>query len=472
MGYGINLPDNLYSRGAVVFNTAPYLNYIQKAKANREAKQQAVDSYYQDLGKNLTSTGMAANDVPDFTDKVNKWREFVVQNRQIISNPHNPEYAKVAVQGGRLYNDAMQHASISKDKVKQLADARQFIKPNDPLTDASVLMLHNASLPVSKGYQPIDYSLLQYQPDQEKPATVEDLTKYENLVKNGLTMSEGQPSISIDPATKSKIVTTKSFYEPQAINTMARRAEMLYQTDPKFHTLVNNMSQDPNNYAALNAAYKSIYKKDIDIEHPEQFGTALLLGQTEKTNTQPYTYSPTIINNKMSDEEKAKKNQGWVKDLVDAANSGNPMAIQNTASQLFAGNQQYAKLDRTHIQDNTLYFDWQSNEFDPTKGAKGADGKPVGEWKWKKKVNSIPLDHINEPASQAMLAAFQQKLFGSTAKAESTPYYKDNKQSATQTSKSYKATNGKTYTHDQLMKLGYTEQQIPVDEYLKQLGIK
>ncbi len=296
MGYNINLPDNLYTRGAVVFNTPQYFNYIQQAKARREAKQQAVDSYYQDLSKNLTSSGMASNDVPDFMEKVNKWRDYVVQNRQIISNPNNPNYAKVAQQGGYLYNDAMQHSSISKDKVKQLADARQFIKPNDPLTDASVLMLHNATLPVAKGYQPIDYSLLQYQPDEQKPATAEDLIKYENLVKNGLQMSEGQPSVSIDPATKSKIVTTKSFYEPQAINAMARRSEMLYQTDPKFHTLVNNMSQDPANYAALNDAYKRIYKKDIDIEHPEQFATALLLGQTEKTNTQPYTYAPPTIN--------------------------------------------------------------------------------------------------------------------------------------------------------------------------------
>ncbi len=68
MGYGINLPDNLYTRGAVVFNTPQYFNYIQQAKARREAKQQAVDSYYQDLSKNLTSAGMASNDVPDFTE--------------------------------------------------------------------------------------------------------------------------------------------------------------------------------------------------------------------------------------------------------------------------------------------------------------------------------------------------------------------------------------------------------------------
>ncbi len=291
-----NLPDNLYTRGAVVSTLPQYYNYIMLAKARREAKQQAVDSYYQDLGKNLTSTGMASNDVPDFMDKVNNWRQFVVQNRQTLANPNNPEYAKAATQAGYLYNDAQQHSSISKDKVKQLADARPLIKPDHPLTDASVMMMHNATLPISQGYQPMDFSQFAYQPDQEKPATVEDLAKYENAVKNGLQMSEGQPSIIVDPQTKSKVITTKSFYEPEALNVISKRAGLLYQTDPKFYKMVNDASDDPNNYAALNEAYKKAYGKELDIQHPEQFATALLLGQTEKTNTQPMAYSPTIVN--------------------------------------------------------------------------------------------------------------------------------------------------------------------------------
>lgn len=281
----------IYSGGAVTFNPLPYLQMNQNIIARQQAKQEAVDNYYREMNKGLTPAGMFPNDVNDFTDKVNQWRDYVTQNRNILSNPSAKDYGQTTNQANYLYNDALNHAEVSKQKAKQFDEAVRLIKPGHPLTDATMNMLHTATLPVSNGYQPLDLSQVQYTPS-DKPTTAGDLIKYQNFVKSGLQMSEGQPSISVDPNTKSKVVTTTSSYNPDAINTIARRSEFLYNSDPKFHAMVKDMASDPDQYDQLNQAFKQTYGHDLDIQYPEEFATALLLGQTSSTKTQPYNYSP------------------------------------------------------------------------------------------------------------------------------------------------------------------------------------
>ena len=42
----VNLPNDIYSGGAVTFNPQPYVNYILQAQQRQQAKREAVDNYY------------------------------------------------------------------------------------------------------------------------------------------------------------------------------------------------------------------------------------------------------------------------------------------------------------------------------------------------------------------------------------------------------------------------------------------
>lgn len=65
----IHNPGTLYSGGSAVVNATPFTNYILQAKARNQAKRDAIDGYYSQLGKTLSPTGVAADDLNDFMAK-------------------------------------------------------------------------------------------------------------------------------------------------------------------------------------------------------------------------------------------------------------------------------------------------------------------------------------------------------------------------------------------------------------------
>lgn len=299
--------EGVYDNGAVVFNTTPFLQLSMQMQARKQAKQQALDEYYQDLSKNLTPAGMASNDVPDFMNKVNAWRDYVVQNRKILDNPNSKEYAQAASQAGYLYNDAMQHAGTSKQKVKDLSQFNQLrlSHPDYTITDAGMQSANDAGLPISQGYKPLDWGTVEYNP-KNKPTTVDDWNKWREYGTKGLEMTPGQPTTVTDPKTKSKYVSQRFAYNNDALNEIARRYEDLYSRNQQFKNEVDALAQDEGKYRELNSRFKQIYGHDLDIKHPEEFATALMMPQIEKFENKEKAFSPTIIN--LPKEDKEEKN--------------------------------------------------------------------------------------------------------------------------------------------------------------------
>ena len=74
----VNYNINPYQVGAVVFDQKPYLAFYERQKAKEDAKNDALESYFKDLNKNVTSTGMRSQDVPTLLQKNKDWQEHCI----------------------------------------------------------------------------------------------------------------------------------------------------------------------------------------------------------------------------------------------------------------------------------------------------------------------------------------------------------------------------------------------------------
>lgn len=332
----VNLPNNLYNGGAAVFNSAPYINFIMQANQRRQAKKDALDNYYRELNSNLTSKGMDNKDVPDWMNKVSEWQDYVSENRGVLNNPRDKNYGDVYTTAQKLYNDAGSFSESSKQKI---ADLNKFNElrlshPDYPVTDAGMLQAHNASLPLTKGYQPLDWSKIEYTP---KPF---DLEKYQKQVIGSRKMSEQQPTITTNPKTALQTIITKSAYTPEDLDAMASTATYLYQHDSGLYKEVNSMMKDHEMYNALNKKFKDIYGENYNIILPEEMTAALLLPQKETTDTKTQNDPVALeaIKNKYDTSQKFLEDK-----LIRARKDDNQSETNNTIDQMVDNQIAYAK---------------------------------------------------------------------------------------------------------------------------------
>ena len=62
----IPAPSNPYASGAIVFDSAPYVEYYLREQQKEDAKSEALDKYYQEEMSKVSPAGLRANDLPFF----------------------------------------------------------------------------------------------------------------------------------------------------------------------------------------------------------------------------------------------------------------------------------------------------------------------------------------------------------------------------------------------------------------------
>jgi hypothetical protein len=87
----VPISSDIYSSAAVVMDNRSLFDYMQKIedrRAKREAaEQEAIDKYIDDASKKLTTTGMRAQDVPNFLKMQNDFRQLSNQYKS-TKNPY------------------------------------------------------------------------------------------------------------------------------------------------------------------------------------------------------------------------------------------------------------------------------------------------------------------------------------------------------------------------------------------------
>ena len=114
----INPQSNPYGGGAVVFDSTPYVEYYLREQQKEDAKNEALDKYYQDEMSKLSPAGMREQDVPIFSEKFNKLKEVWVKNKEAIKNPTKYGFEK-AQEYERLRQELSSMPTLSKE-LKQL----------------------------------------------------------------------------------------------------------------------------------------------------------------------------------------------------------------------------------------------------------------------------------------------------------------------------------------------------------------
>ena len=291
------LPSNVYAGGAVTFNSTPYTNYYLQQKARNEAKKEAIDNYYTEMSKSLTPTGMAENDVDDFIAAKNQWQQHNIQNKNILNDPKNPNYAKALSESNYLYNNAASLIPKSQAKVKGLSEIYNITKSNKRgVTDTSLQYIDQFGKPLSQGGGgQLNPTKIVANPDlfdAQKQKSILD------VVYDGVKPVKTYGVTTTDAATKEKRTLYTEAYDPESLKKAASRAKTSYENSPEmqayFQTEFHNHDDD---YDVFNKAFKAAFGRDISSPKDAAIGWVLNNGSVVNKGVDVHNYTPPSINN-------------------------------------------------------------------------------------------------------------------------------------------------------------------------------
>lgn len=172
-----NQSNNPYSAGAIVLDTTPITQYYLNEEAKRQAKDEALEKYYQDEMSKLSSEGMRSEDLPVFSEKFNRLKQIWVENKDAIKNPAKDGFQK-AQEYNRLRQELLNLPTASKQAKEEKIKALDFAVKNKDLLDVSAfdnaMGLHNLPIndPRRKNIDLVNMPLL------AKPLTPQEKQNY------------------------------------------------------------------------------------------------------------------------------------------------------------------------------------------------------------------------------------------------------------------------------------------------------
>lgn len=295
--YPVN--PNVYSGGAVVFNSAPFANFFLQQQAKRQQKEQALDSYYNDQAKALTPTGMRAKDIENgWSQKFNSWQKLGIENRKALLNPSSDGY-KTLNEFNRLKNELLSDTERSKaaakneDFLRQLKTSGKWNPTDDDFDIAT------------------DNSLSIYDPNRRNRSLDElsvnyapfDATKYLTAVQGGMKRGKVELNRTLDPKQGLQTITEVEQYTPTEIKAMAEKAPLFLQTDRSSKIEFERMLNNPQQHVALQEAYEKLYPGDV-VDSPEKAAKAFTIMNVAQptaqgVRTEKYEDPERSLNNAM-----------------------------------------------------------------------------------------------------------------------------------------------------------------------------
>lgn len=278
------IPSNLYTEGAVVFNQQPAINLYAQLAARKQARQEALDQYYQNLHKNINPAGMRAQDINGgWSQKAAEWERHFIENKQRISNPKTPEDRAIAVENQQRYQDLLMDIQKSKDAAQQeleLGKNRLSGKWNPTRSDLDIANSISKSI-----YDPSYYK----DESRTQPYTINDLSL--NVPEPSIQEQEafGKSSIGelkmkriYDELNTRKIKETGQIamnyeerYPADAIKKIGdKAASLIGGKNSPFYIKYERMLDDPNWAIGAGEAYRQVYGGDGILRTPQEAAKA------------------------------------------------------------------------------------------------------------------------------------------------------------------------------------------------------
>lgn len=285
-----NLPGNIYAGGAVTLNSTPYVQYYLQSKAREQAKKEAIDKFYMDMGKSLTPTGVYSNDIPLFIDKKNQWQQHAMDNKDILNNPRHPQYAEKVAENSYLYNDAASIPELSKSKVKNFEEYMSAVKPNmKNVTEDTIEYGSKILAPLGQN-APLDLTRISYTPE------LFDAKNQDAFLKTAMSNVKpdrtfGEPKI--DAKSHQVINPYTDAYSTEGKQKIATNAALVYDNDKAAQAYFENEFHEHDaDYENFNKAFKEYFKRDIASPKDAAIGWALSHAGIEEKGEQRAAYNP------------------------------------------------------------------------------------------------------------------------------------------------------------------------------------
>lgn len=77
-------PAGLYTAGVVDLNPLPYMQMAERARARKQAREQAIDQYYQKLPDTINDKGVRDQEIPIINEYKNKIFEYGYKNKEAL----------------------------------------------------------------------------------------------------------------------------------------------------------------------------------------------------------------------------------------------------------------------------------------------------------------------------------------------------------------------------------------------------
>lgn len=281
-----NTSSGLYSEGAVVFDSQPFANLYNQFMLRKQAKDDALDNYFRDFGKNVTPAGMRNQDISVLTAKNNEWRQYYQQNKAAIMNPRL-DGGKAYGEWNSRYQDQLQTIEQSKNLANTTKEAGRIIadpKKRELVTEETLnkINLHDKPLndPEHKPFSLYDFD---YKPEPFDAKMREGV--YKSLT-TGLTPSKIAGTSQSLPNFQIKTPYTQQF-SSEDVAAIGNRAMAFADSDRSIKhyaekELLPQILKDPNKFNELNTVFKRTYGRDAKTG-PELFAAQSILDLNRKS---------------------------------------------------------------------------------------------------------------------------------------------------------------------------------------------
>ena len=276
----LQLP-NIYTLGQVQVSSQPLAQLQGQLLAKKQAREEALDKYFEVKTKELTKKGIADNDVSGYEARLKKLQNYWTENKADISkggmSQRNFEY---------MVDDLKDYTGRSVSKKEELGKVYQLRIKGD-ISDDDIPLIGKIEAPLDDpsrlkpngvAYGLGDFSAVVTLPDTQKQAAYWNAVSQDFKPKVREFEKDAKGNIKYAPTMPgsfTKVAKYTERYGDDQIKAMAERAADFASTDKSFRKLYNNLLSNPTDpkFVELKAAYDQYFPGDI-MDRPEELAKA------------------------------------------------------------------------------------------------------------------------------------------------------------------------------------------------------
>jgi hypothetical protein len=226
-------------------------------RAQHQAREEAMDKYFQELPKTLNSAGLRDEDIEGLNNRVGAIKQYYIQNKDAIRKGGSARFNYE-----KLIRETSGYVDEGKNKAKNLLELGKlrFQKGNEYIfADPSMpekIERWSAPIDDKTRYEPLDLATTVM---PKRPFDEVAHTKFLGTIKPDKVEIKTAP----DPADPMKdIVTQVPVFSPESLNKLTVSSLERYYNNPAFKSRVDEVMDNPDMKGALAEVYKTYFKTD------------------------------------------------------------------------------------------------------------------------------------------------------------------------------------------------------------------